>query len=1248
MTRFRFREGIAAVLLALLLASCSGEDYTPVYFPPPGGEEPGGPAASEGAGVGECTLSFTSQLCVTIKGDNIEVGTDPDEGLCTEVPAFPIHISGSTARIEGSEFPDITVEGHGLPVPIVINGRGEGDGTNNTGEGTADASGNITVNGFSFYIVALGIEAEIPGLTLTTDSSEELPQLPAAQGSPPDASGAMTLVTGTVLGHTIDAADEFLMGASLTAVFTGSISPTLAECAGTGEQSIDVQKLSIDAGGEQTAVPIPEGKYLEISSGTFIAEDDSDVGERFEASAKFRATNIGTSPVRYTIPPQKGPFLVQSLDPLTGTLAPQGSLLLTVTFRPTLANAEEGEIIESIGIGPDQFLLVGTALAQGGSASVDVVDDDGAVSAPNVGGVEVGEAAIPANSERAFFRCRTIDCDGEGAFTDCGPCADPATEPCELLPVSTEGRPMGEVDAQCALVDPDAAPLLTIDLRGTSDVSLIAQKQVIAVRNTGVEPMTITKIAIAEIAQSRSAGQFVVPEGAVFVAKRFAEIAERVGRALAGGRAQGTPLPITLPPYQPGYDETSAYIVVVYQPDDLAGSDGSQAGVGSAVTDRARLTISTDAGEITTEVSGTTTIRETPALELYFKTSVGTQNVPDGGAFSFKGITTQTVDVAVPLFLRVADTAQSALRITSIAIRGEDADVFRWLDTKARIDEVQPPAGKGMRCSIPVVDESTGEMVDEIFDLDPVALDAPGFDMAPGAYSPETMPLFGCIDFHRDPGSDISKRLYEAEVVIEAQELTAAGTPARNPDGSFRNTTLTAQLLGAINPRTGKLVLRITQTMAAILNPQFPGLSSISSFEEMKLKLDNGEAEETDLQLFTGALILDPFDEMTITTSDGADTLSTPNDGVTAIFRALDTHPVSEEYDDPFLFDFANLAYDALRPEGNRGIFEDYPNVPEGARANGWRIFTATLSYPGPVAPPEKRPSEPSQCAVVNPCSAEGLKLFTDAGAKQAGRGACAFFYASGGRYDSPALHSADEMPGGQYQNLCTMIDEPQQLLDIDTGHYRVDGRITVEEVGLRFFGPTYFHNPGGPLGPKPPLDAVFHLSFTTGMLKPQKGPEDPNVLPDERIDFAKGEHKINLTDTSLSLPPICEKNTDNAVRNGKPASSWRYLEGLLFKDEEATIPAGCPEEDNDYNGGSAFLRGRDVDPETGVVTLVTGGKFGSDDDLSFAFKDVMMFVVLNGWLCDPLGNEEEFEGSRCYDNFFNERDAVGQFSILE
>lgn len=1237
---------VALVFAALFLASCAGEDYTPLYFPPPGDEQEKGPSPSEGTSGRQCTLSFTSQICVTIKGDNIEVGTTPDDALCAEVPPFPIHIAGNTASIKGDEFPDIQAEGHGLPAPITINARGAGDGASNVGEGTVDASGNMSIEHLSLYIVALGIVGEVGNLTLTTGTTDDLPALPAITGAPPDAGGAMTLVTGTVLGHTIDAADKYLMGASLTAVFTGSISPSLSQCSGAGEKTIEVKRLFISRDGAQTEAPIADGNRLEISSGTYIADGPADVGERFEATAKFRVRNIGSKPQSLQIPPRIGPFFLHSIDPLTRTLPPQQSFILDVSFRPTAADAP-GAITLPLPIGIDQFTLVGTALAKDGKGSVSAVDDDGTITAPDVGEIEVGEAAVPANAEREFFRCTKISCGESTAFTACGECPDPETTPCELLAISTSGRPLGEVDARCAPLDPNAAPLYTIDLKGEGSVSLAGHKQVLAIRNKGVSPLTIKSIAIEDDPESKSKGEFTIPPNAFFVAKRFSEIQSQVAAALAGQRSPGATLPILLPPFHPGYDETTAYVVVTYQPADLVGADGGQAGVGSSVRDRAIVRIKTNAGQIMTVVTGETTIREAPALELYFKTSVGVKAVANNGSFPFRGVTPETVDLAFPLFLRVADTATATLRIVSITIDGADASNFRLLDTAKEIAAVAPPSGKGMRCSIPQIDPATGEMTGESFDLNPVSLSPPGFDIPPGAYSIDTMPLFGCVDFHRDENGPTPKRLYEARLVVTAEELSPQGTPVKNPDGSSRQTQLSARLLAALNPKSGKMVMRIAQTMAAILNPQFPGLSSISSRADNALDLASGRMKEIDLQLFTGAMILDPFDEMTIRTSDGEEIVSSPGDGITAVFRRLDSHPVTENYDNDWLFDYANLLYDGSRPEGQRGIFEDYPNVPADARANGWRIFTSTLSYPGPIAPAEKKPGYPSDCVIVNPCDPEDLKKFTEAGAA-GGKGGCAFFYASGGRLDSPAFHTAKEMEGGNWDKLCNRIDQPQELIDMNTGHYTVDGRIEVEEVGMRFFGPTYFHNPGGPLGPKPPLDEIFLMGFTTGILKPPDGPDDINVLPDPKIDFAKGEFKINLNDATAALPPICENNTGNKIVGTKRYSSWRYLEGLLFKDEEGTIPAGCPDEGNAFTGGQAYLRGRDLNPDTGSFTLVSGAKFGTSDDLSFAFKDVMMFIVLNGWFCDPEGDESNFEGAMCFDPAFNDHDAEGQISIVK
>ena len=453
----------------------------------------------------------------------------------------------------------------------------------------------------------------------------------------------------------------------------------------------------------------------------------------------------------------------------------------------------------------------------------------------------------------------------------------------------------------------------------------------------------------------------------------------------------------------------------------------------------------------------------------------------------------------------------------------------------------------------------------------------------------------------------------------------------------------------AINPRTGQLVLRITQTMSIILNQDFPGASATASYKEFEPAISRGDMKYSDQRVFLGALILDPFDEDTVYDLDGDKILNAPGDGVTGVFRPIDAVPSATNYSDDALNDYSTLIFDSTLTEGHRGIFEDYPNVPEDTKTNSWRLYTSTLSYPGPLAPLADRPELPNQCEVVNPCDPEDLKKFTDAGVGPGEKGACAFFYASAGRYDSPSMHPEDEMPGGEYKRMCSIVDQPQNMIDINTGHYSLDGQMIFEEIALRFFGPTFIHNPGGPIGEMPPLDVIFHTAFTTGPIVPPKNEEDLNVLPDERVDIKHQEYKLSLDDPTHVNPQLCPSSVQNKLLNGKTLSTWTYLAPFISKDEESEIPAGCPQPGiNDFTGGTAFIHGRPLDHETGVLTFVAPLKFGSSDDLSFAFKDIMMFVVINGWLCDPLGNEEMYEGSRCYDVEFNERDAFGQVSMTE
>ncbi|MBI4212361.1 MAG: hypothetical protein HY540_06960, partial [Deltaproteobacteria bacterium] len=224
------------LLLMLAICGCAGPDADLLYFPPPAERDVTAPKPSTGAAGKACTITYSSQLCVAIKGKNIEVGTKENDRVCAEVPPFPLHISeGTNVTLLGSEFPDIDFPAQGkLKIPITINGKGAGSGETNIAKGNIDPSGNVTLPNFSLFILVQGTPlAEVSNITLTTGTTEVLPDLPAQVGSAPDSSGAMRLVSGLVLGSlSSPAADELLKGASLTANFSGTINPTLDACGG--------------------------------------------------------------------------------------------------------------------------------------------------------------------------------------------------------------------------------------------------------------------------------------------------------------------------------------------------------------------------------------------------------------------------------------------------------------------------------------------------------------------------------------------------------------------------------------------------------------------------------------------------------------------------------------------------------------------------------------------------------------------------------------------------------------------------------------------------------------------------------------------------------------------------------------------------------------------------------------------------------------------------------------------------------
>ncbi len=1241
------------ITIYIIINACGGSDYTPVYFQPQTPQEANNvdPNTSIATGDINCQVMYTAQLCVLIKGDNIEVGLNSDDPLCVELDPFPIHINSNSVSIKGNEFPEFIFEGNGLPAPITINAKGNSDGSDNIATGSIASDGHMTINDLALYIDIVGTIAEIGKFTLSTSDTDNLDFLDGISGSPPNAAGAMTLVSAyTLESFNIQEADDVLLGASLHIVFSGSISPSLNECQGdTIEDKINISKIYQQPDGSSYESSIADDAILLVSNGTFIPSSNLDIGANYESTAQFKITNISSQPVEMTIPPIIGPFYIQPSN-ASNYIPSNQSIILKITFKPTINTVQESGLIqEEVTIAGKRLFIQATAIDKQSMGDIVPIDSEGQVQDKPNDYIDIGNSVLASNTQKKFFKCTEITCNDTQAWHNCMPCDERDKLNCTLLTISNDYYPLNEVTSDCQLKYPDKTPLATIDLQGNSSISLDAQNQILMIRNTGVTPMTITDIRIKDILSSQSTGEFSLPKHALIVSTSYAKIKDQMSLTQNNTSATSSSqkLPITLPPYIADYNTTALYIIVSYTPKDLYGANGYQAGIGNKVKDQAILEISTAEKKIESILSGTTSILDIPDMEIFIKTSSGAKQISHQMDFPIKGITAQTEDLAVPLFINISGNSQNAYRITSISITDHDASSFQWLDTKQKINSVQPESDKGLRCSIPVMDNDSGQMIDENFNLNPVSLGSNGFLITPGMYTKETMPLFGCINFHRESSQDFSKRLYRSTINIQATQLDSNNNPAKNTDGSIITSTYSFNILAAISPFKGKYVLRITQSMAAILNKRNPALSAIYAKHDIQDRIDNGELKNSDLQIFTSALILDPFDEETITDSSGQEVVTIPGDGITAVFRSIDTHPVDHDYSESWLFDYAHLLHDESLPDGQRGSFDDYPNIPSDAKLNTWRIFTGTLSYPGPVPPKGMTsPDLPRDCITIDPCDKNQHKLFTEQGL-QNGKGACAFFYASGGRYDSPAFHTESSMPGGEYDKLCNNIGEKQHLFDMNTGHYSVDGSITFEDVGLRFFGPTFIHNSFGPFDNiEDPMDAIFHMSFTTDMLKPKEFDHEYVTLPDERIDINKEEYKIFLDDPNNSTS-LCANNMNNRTILGETADSWRFFEGLLFEDAAGQIPNGCPSKKDDYNGGAAFIRGKSIDFDTGNMTLASAAKFGSNKELSFAFKDIMMFIILNGWICDPNGSEEQFEGSLCYSHELNERDAGSQKSII-
>ncbi len=1215
----------ALILLGAGLSACPGPDFMPRYF---GGTE------EEGAGTvsapatpvkgGSCTIQFNSTLCVVLKKGDWGVGGEGQEPVCSsELPSIPIYIQGGKALLHGDEFPNLVVSGHGLPVPITINGKGKTDGKDNIGEGSVDSAGNITLNNFSIFITALSAAGKIPNLTLTTGTAEGVKELPEIHGAPAS-SANMTLVGGTVLGSVIPAADKYLLGASLQIVFKGSISPKLSECGGGGNTmptTVQVTKITTDEQKRQHEQAIPDGTQMEVAGNILIPKTAFDVGPAFEGSSKFRVRNISKQSIPLQIPPVLGAFRIKALTgDLTQSLSSQQAIVIQVSFHPD-TKTQAGKIREILGLGSDFFTLIGVAQQQQGIPTVHIMDATGKVGTEGTDTVRFPDLAVAAFSRSAYFQCASLMCNDIVTPTHCQPCMEAVGGQCQLLPVDGGNLPLGEVDAQCNLLRPKAKEGLSINLQaGTkagpgSNFGAGAISQTIVIENTGTQDLTITALSIAEIAKSHSIGQFQVHPETVYLGTE----------ALAVGSTPAVTLPVTLAPHS----GQKLFIVVTYAPTDLLGTDDDQGG--NTATDQALLMVGTQSdgktGSLKIKLRGTTLVQESPPLEIHFKTVIGFKVRGDETDFPLKGITAATQNLAVPVSAKLADTASKSMRITNVELSGGDTNHFAWLDTAEKIAAIPETD----RCSVGTT---------------PVAVRPNGIDMTPQAYTQQTMPLLGCVNFHRDPAGTDKKRQFKTTLIVTAVPLDARKQPVKREDGSPAESRVRVTITAVIHPRTGYQVFRLTQTMSALLIGQSPAMAAVSSADEVDVLVKAGRATEDDRFLFLGAIILDPFDEMTIKNEDGS-VATTPDDGITAIFRPIDTRP-STFVGGNGLSPYTSLIYDGLAPLGSRGIFfdPDY-KAPDNFRASGLRIYTSSLSWPGPLEhDPNKIPYQLSDCQQIDPC--EHGDLLGKGPTEPGKRGVCAFFFTSaGGWKDSPAMHYPNAMDGGVRDNLCKARDQRQQLGPIK-GHSFIDGRLIFEDSALRFWGPTFVHNIASSLDRKPPaLDDVFHIAFSTDVMLPKEESPKYNYVPDVRIDHSKQEYKVNLTDGSKGETIVCPNNTRNKTIGDKKYSSWKYFSPFLVQDKEGKIPAGCPEEGNAFTGGRAYLRGRPVDPETGALSVAAVAKFGNDEDLTFVFKDVSMYVILNGWLCDPNGSEAEGEGSKCYDKTYSERDRLSTIGVL-
>ena len=176
---------------------------------------------------------------------------------------------------------------------------------------------------------------------------------------------------------------------------------------------------------------------MEISQGTYIAQNEQDVGNKFESTALFKMTSVHSEEITISLPPQVGPFFISAQGKNNFSLPPNGSFTITVTFRPTLQTAQAGLVSMPFRLGGDLLTLEGMALDPQGKSTFDLVDENGNTSAKDIDEIQFEEIQLPTNPVKRYFRCKNIRCQKKMMPTECHSCNPIDEEQCLLHPIDS-------------------------------------------------------------------------------------------------------------------------------------------------------------------------------------------------------------------------------------------------------------------------------------------------------------------------------------------------------------------------------------------------------------------------------------------------------------------------------------------------------------------------------------------------------------------------------------------------------------------------------------------------------------------------------------------------------------------------------------------------------------------------------------------------------------------------------------------